>query len=212
MFIAIFPSGPLETNAILVGCPLTKRAACIDPAMGSKPLLQKKAQEEGFSIEKILLTHSHWDHFFDAAALKKETKALLFAHAKDRKNLEEPGSDRLPLMMGSLERVSVDREIKEGDLVEVGQIVFSVIHLPGHSPGGVGYYSKKEKVLFSGDTLFKGSFGRLSLPTAEPEKMWESLKKLSKLPPDTRVIPGHGEETTIGEEDWMENAREFFQY
>jgi glyoxylase-like metal-dependent hydrolase (beta-lactamase superfamily II) len=92
----------------------------------------------------------------------------------------------------------------------LGDIVIDVIHLPGHSPGGVGFYLKKQDTLISGDTLFKGSIGRLDLPTSEPEKMWNSLDKLAKLPPKTRVIPGHGDETTIGEESWLANAKHYF--
>lgn len=202
MFLFKFPFGPLETNAILIGCPQTKKGAAIDPSLGSSSALLEKAKGLGLTLEKILLTHSHWDHFADAKKLKDKTGALLYVHPLDAPNVEKPGSDGLPLFF-PIEPVSVDHLLKEGEVIEVGNLKAEVIHSPGHSPGGVCFYLREEKVLISGDTLFQGSMGNLRLPTSEAEKMWISLKKLAQLPPDTRVIPGHGAETTIGKEKWL---------
>jgi glyoxylase-like metal-dependent hydrolase (beta-lactamase superfamily II) len=82
--------------------------------------------------------------------------------------------------------------------MRVGEVEFQVIHTPGHTPGCVCFWFPKEDLLVSGDTLFQGSIGRLDLPTARPKLMWGSLQKLAQLPANTRVIPGHGQETTIG--------------
>ena len=87
-----------------------------------------------------------------------------------------------------------------------------VLHTPGHTPGGVCYYCKEESVLFSGDTLFKGSCGNVSFPLSDRNKIIESLKKLSLLPDDTKVIPGHGETTSIGQETWLKNPEGFFSW
>ncbi|MFN4173726.1 MAG: MBL fold metallo-hydrolase, partial [Parachlamydiaceae bacterium] len=85
-----------------------------------------------------------------------------------------------------------------------------VIDLPGHTPGGVGFYDPKRGLLFSGDTLFQNTIGNLSFPTARPELMWKSLKKLAKLPPETIVMPGHGPSTTIAKERWLDKAEDYF--
>lgn len=209
MFIYQFTFGPLETNAIFIGCNKTKKAAVIDPALGSCTALLTKAKELGLTIEKILLTHSHWDHFADAYTLKEKTKALLYIHFLDAKNLEHPGSDRIPLFF-PIHPVVPDHFLKEGEDILVGELRLQVLHTPGHSPGSVCFYLKEQKVLISGDTLFQGSIGNLQLPTAKADHMWDSLEKLAKLPAETRVIPGHGGETTIGDENWLTRAKEIF--
>ena len=209
MILYKFPFGPLETNAILLGCAKTKKAIVIDPAFQSTIPLLHYASESGLTIEKILLTHSHWDHFADAFALKQKISVPLFVHSLDAQNLERPGSDKIPLFF-PIHPVTPDAFVKDGDIISVGEISFRVIHTPGHSPGSVCYYSEENQLLISGDSLFQGSIGNLSLPTAEPKLMWISLRKLEKLPKQTRVIPGHGEDTTIGEESWLPRAEEIF--
>jgi glyoxylase-like metal-dependent hydrolase (beta-lactamase superfamily II) len=123
----------------------------------------------------------------------------VWVHKFDQKNLEEPGSDGLPIM-GVIEAVKADGILEDGQKVVIGELEFEVIFTPGHSPGGVSFYFEKEKVLFSGDTLFKGTHGNISFPTSNQEDMRDSLLRLMKLPNDVRVYPGHMEDTTIGEE------------
>ncbi len=209
MMIYKFPCGPLETNAILFGCLETKRGAVVDPSLGSAEAILKQAAEAGLAIEKILLTHSHWDHFADAHDLKSKTSALLYVHPSDAKNVEHPGSDGVPLFF-PIHGVKPDRLLKDKDLLQVGNLKIEVIHSPGHSPGSVCFYLNEKNLLLSGDTLFQGSLGNLHLATAEPHHMWESLRKLAALPKTTRVIPGHGPDTSIGEESWMDRAQEIF--
>ena len=201
MILLKFPFGPLKTNAILFGCATTKRAAIIDPAPGSAETLLKEIERHKLTLDKILLTHSHWDHIADVLPLKKKTGAPVYIHPLDLKNLEHPGTDGIPLFFPIL-GTSPDHFLQDGDLLKVGELEIKVIHTPGHSPGGVCFYLAAQKILFSGDTLFCGSIGNLQLPTASSSKMWESLRKLASLPPDTRVVPGHGGDTTIGQESW----------
>jgi len=99
--------------------------------------------------------------------------------------------------------------LKEGEIVQVGPLRLEVIHTPGHSPGSVCFYIAAQGILIAGDTLFRGSIGRLDLPTGCAHDMWPSLKKLAKLPPKTRVISGHGPDTEIGKETWLAEAEEF---
>jgi hydroxyacylglutathione hydrolase len=209
MILSKFSFGPLQTNAIFIGCSETKKAIVIDPSYGSaNALLQKEVQTQ-CKIEKILLTHSHWDHFADAAKLKEITKADLYVHPLDQKNLLNPGCDRIPFWV-PVERVSIDGLFQDGDIICVGKLKLQVIHTPGHSPGSVCFYIEDQKTIISGDTLFQGSFGNLNLPTAEPDKMWDSLSKLAKLPAEVRVVPGHGPDTTIGRENWLSQAKDMF--
>ncbi|MES2273349.1 MAG: MBL fold metallo-hydrolase [Chlamydiota bacterium] len=242
MFFFKFPSGPLNTNAILLGCIQTKKSVVIDPSPGSAESLLHKSAEQGWQIEKILLTHSHWDHFADAHLLKNKLGVPLYVHPLDAKNLEHPGSDGLPLFI-PIQPVTPDHFLQEGDILEVGQLRLEVIHTPGHSPGGVCFhlngqlsaipvqqarvkralypfaarnlppftgaenllpcrkeFFKEQILLFSGDTLFRGGIGNLHLPTGNASQMRKSLEKLARLPPKTHVVPGHGDDTTIGRE------------
>lgn len=207
--IEIFPSGPFATNAYILFCYQTKKAAVIDPAPESGENILKFLNKNELELDKVILTHTHWDHFGDLKKVIDEKPAPVYVHKADEQNLIEPGSDGLPLFI-SISKVKPSHYLNEGDDIQIGNLHFQVFHTPGHSPGGICLYSKENHILFSGDTLFKGSIGNLSFPTAEPEKMWESLDKLAKLPKETRVYPGHGDSTTIGDEAWLKNARHIF--
>lgn len=209
MIIQTFPSGPFETNAYIAACPTSRQAVIIDPAAGSFSSIANYISKHSLKPIAIWLTHSHWDHIVDTAAVKAKYGVPVFIHALDTGNLENPGSDRLPCWV-VIEGVVPDGNFAEGDHLKVGDLDFQVIHTPGHTPGGVCFYCPSEKVLISGDTLFKGSIGNLSFPTARPDLMWPSLDKLARLPPDTRVFPGHGPATTIQAESWLPRAREIF--
>ncbi len=202
MFVRKFPSGPLETNAILFACEETRKAAVIDPSPDSTQAILQAAEQDGLTIELILLTHSHWDHIADVYLLKEKTGASVWVHALDAGNLRSPGQDGLPLVF-PIQGVTPDGFLEEGKVVHVGKLQVEVIHTPGHSLGSVCFYIRAQKVLFSGDTLFRGTMGALHLPTGDPEKMWGSLRKLAALPPDTRVIPGHGKDTVLAKEIWL---------
>lgn len=209
MIIQAFPSGPFETNAYVVVCERTKQAAIIDPAPESADQICVYLDKHHFIPEKILLTHTHWDHIADVAICKQQYHIPVYVHEEDRSNLEMPGSDGLPCWI-SIPAVKADHFFVEGELVTVGELRFIVIHTPGHTPGGICLYSMDDGVLFSGDTLFRGTIGNLSFPTCQPDLMWGSLAKLTKLPPATKVYPGHGESTTIGAENWLPRAKELF--
>lgn len=199
------PFGPLETNTLLFACAKTKRAAVVDPARGVTRALLNKVQELSLAIEKIFLTHSHWDHIADAHFLIEETHVPIYVHPEDAKNLQEPGSDGLPLLF-PIQGVAGAHDLHHGDRCTVGELSFEVIHTPGHSPGSVCFFFQKEKVLLSGDTLFKGSIGNIRLATSDASRMRDSLRLLKQLPLDTRVVPGHGPDTTLKQEEWLYRA------
>ena len=116
-----FPFGPLETNAILLGCSKTKKAAVIDPSYGSMGAVLDQVQGYDLKLEKILFTHSHWDHFADAYSLKNKTDAPIYVHPLDAGNVESPGTDGIPLYI-PIQPIKPDHFLNEGDVVEVGEI------------------------------------------------------------------------------------------
>ncbi len=209
MILEVFPSGPFETNGILIACPQTQEAALFDAPPGLNLILPQVLKDKHLKLINIYLTHSHWDHIGSIKSLKSQYNCKVFVHKLDARNLENPGEDGLPLFF-SIEGVIPDGFLEDGKWYTVGNLKFQAIHTPGHSPGGMSFYFPEQRVLLSGDTLFRGTIGNISFPTAEPEKMWESLKKLSALPPETQVFPGHGESTTLKEENWLTKAREIF--
>ena len=209
MKIQVFESGVFATNTMALVCEETSQAAIIDPAKDCSSVVIDYLSENNFQPIMILLTHSHWDHMGDVASLKKHFNVPVAVHSKDGANLEKPGSDGIPLMF-SIESVKAEKLLADGDIIKVGNLELKVIHTPGHSPGSVCFWCEKEKVLISGDTLFKGSIGNISFPTSNPNDMWKSLKKLKELPPETKVCPGHMGTTTLGEEPWLDNAERMF--
>lgn len=199
MIIECVTAGPLQTNTYLVGCDQERVACIIDPALKCSERLGRLIDRHQLTIQGIYLTHSHFDHFADAAYLKREFGFPIHVHEADSSNVQKPGSDGIPNLW-NISGVAWDHFLSEGQVIKLGTLEFSVIHTPGHSPGGVCFYFEKQGVLFSDDVLFKGTYGNVSLPTSDPELMRYSLQKLMLLPDETKVYPGHGEPTTIGSE------------
>ena len=207
MLIKIFVLGPIDNNTFLVGCEKTKKAFVIDPSFDAFYEIKKFLDDSSYSLDKICLTHSHWDHIADVKLLKDAFSAPVYIHELDAKTLKEPLN--LFSLKEKIQGVDADVLLKDKDKITVGDIEIETIHTPGHTPGCVCFLIKKEKTLFSGDTLFQGSFGRVDFEYSNPKDMIISLKKLSKLDKDIKVYPGHGSITTIGDESWMENAENF---
>ncbi|MGM0440612.1 MAG: MBL fold metallo-hydrolase [Chlamydiota bacterium] len=209
MIIKIFPSGPLQTNTMVVGCPETRRCAIVDPSHGSYEAVVEYIADQALEPQIILITHSHWDHVGDAAKLHRKYSIPVAVHGEDAAVLRNPDSSGLRSRK-RVEPVKPEKLLADGDVIEVGNLSFKVIHTPGHTPGGVCYYIEDEGVLLSGDTIFKGTIGKLSFSTGQPDRMWPSLKKLAALPGDTRVYPGHHENFLLEEDYWLEDAEEHF--
>ena len=204
------PSGPFLTNAYLIACLKTGACAIIDPSPGSKDLLIHEIETKGLTPLCIILTHSHWDHIADVHALSCHFPSCkVLVQEEDAPNLMSPGADLLPLPL-PIEAHRPDLLLHEGDIIHVGELLLEVLHTPGHSPGSICLYVKKEGLLFSGDTLFKRSIGNLSFPTSDKKRMWPSLEKLCLLPKETQVFPGHGESTTLANESWLSRAEKIF--
>lgn len=208
MIIQTFVCGPLENNTYAIVCEKIKRVVVIDPAFGAKKKIEKFLEKNEYVLEKILLTHGHWDHITDVVLLKEEFSCPVFLHQGDWDLLENPQKSSFFSAI-TVPHFKPDFFLQDNDKIKLGDITISVIHTPGHTPGCVCLYIEKEKILFSGDTLFKGSFGRVDFPYSSAENMIKSLKRLSNLPKDVKVYPGHGSETTIGRENWIMNPEKF---
>jgi hydroxyacylglutathione hydrolase len=211
MILEVHTSGPCDTNAYVVGCSATRSAFLIDAPPESAEWVQKTLAAKKLKLEKIFLTHSHWDHIGDVALLRDWSKAEVFVHAQDAENLKNPGADGLPLFF-PIQGVVANSFLEEGNLFTVGELSFEIFWTPGHSPGSICLYLEKEKILFSGDTVFAGAMGRVDFPTSSPSDMKSSLQRLSRLPHDIKVYAGHGPMTYIGKELWMaQPEKRFFE-
>ena len=208
MIIHTLPSGPFETNCYIADCNNGK-AILIDPAPDSFSKIKDTLKKHQLTPIALLLTHSHWDHIADASKVKKEFSIPVYIHPRDSENLNHPGSDGLPCWI-LIQGVAPDHLFAADETLFFNSLECRVIETPGHTPGGVCFYFPSENVLFSGDTLFQGTIGNLSFATARPSEMWPSLKKLSLLPPNTIVYPGHGPATTIARESWLADAENKF--
>lgn len=187
--------GPIETNCYLLIDDTTGKAAVIDPAAPGPELWHMLEEPGVFSVEYIILTHRHYDHILGTAALRKKTGAKVLVGEKDAKALTDPLVSLAAAHGYSQEPVAPARLLREGDHVLIGALDVMVLHTPGHTAGGISLVV--EDVIFSGDTLFALSMGRTDLPSGSEEDIFRSLRKLSQLPGDYRVLPGHGSETQL---------------
>lgn len=207
MFLQSFPSGPFDTNAYIIGCQSSKQAAIIDPAADSLSAITPYLVNHCLIPVAILLTHSHWDHIADLAAAVSRYKIPVYVHQLDAANVRQPGCDKIPCWL-TIPPVNPDAFLTEGDHIEIGLLRWQILHTPGHSPGSICLYCPEQNALISGDTLFKGTYGNISLPTADPALMKTSLARLATLPPTTAVYPGHGPDTTIATElPWLKEFK-----
>ncbi len=195
---------PPYDNGMYVIAGAKNEAILIDPSMGEKVALDA-AREQGLRIVEILNTHGHPDHIAGNAAVKEATRARLAIHALDEYRLD---ASRRPPSQLPVPPATADDLFDEGPLRYVTDIELMAMHTPGHTEGSTCFYLASEKALFSGDVLFKGNVGRVDLPGSDPRAMERSLERVAALPPDTRVYPGHGAQTTIGDElPWLRGYR-----
>jgi glyoxylase-like metal-dependent hydrolase (beta-lactamase superfamily II) len=192
--------GPWQTNAYLVWDGGSPDALVLDPGMGAAPALMERVAVNGLRLKVIGNSHGHVDHIFDNAALKHESGAPLAIHPDDAYRLD--GSNTYGF---SVEPSVAEQELRDGEQLRIGDLVFDVLHTPGHTEGSVCLYEERHALLLSGDVLFAGSYGRTDLPGGSDAAMVASLSRLlEQIPPSVRVLPGHGTETTIEREaHWM---------
>jgi glyoxylase-like metal-dependent hydrolase (beta-lactamase superfamily II) len=189
--------GPFGANCYIVADEAAGQGMVIDPGDEADRIL-KRVEQLGIDIKYIVLTHGHIDHVGALGSIKKAINAAVAIHAEDMPVLNDRA---LSTMLGIAWRPlpQIDRLLAEGDTITVGGLSFSVIHTPGHTPGGICLLG--EGVLFTGDTLFNMSVGRSDFPGGSHQQLISSIKdKLLALDDDTEVYPGHGPASTIGAE------------
>lgn len=201
MLIESFPVGPLQCNCSIIACKDTNEAAVIDPGGNPEEILAI-AKKHGLKIKYLLHTHAHFDHVLGSRAVKEATGAKICLHEGDKwlyDNLLQQGK-LFGLHTGT--PLPVDLFLNDEEEIKIGNIKTSVIHTPGHTPGSLCFcLAGSESLLFSGDTLFHRSIGRTDLWGGSYKQIIQSIEnRLFPLEDSTRVIPGHGEETTIWSE------------
>jgi len=200
MILRMLEVGPFASNCYIVGSEATKDGMIIDPGADAESILEH-VRQAGLDIKLIVVTHSHMDHTGALGAVKEATGAPFAMHEAEENGGMMQGMARMLGMVMTRSFKSPpkpDRLLKDGDIIEVGDLSFTVIHTPGHSPGGISLYG--HGVVFSGDTLFNFGIGRFDLPGCSYANLMDSLRKLLTLPDDTTVLPGHGPQTTIATE------------
>jgi len=197
MIVKVVPVGMIDENAVILADEETKEAVIIDP--GAEPDKLDKALE-GLKLKAVINTHGHIDHVGQVGYIKQKYDVPFYLNSKDvylTNNELFPGFAKA---IGATPCPKPDFDLKEGDVIKVGNLELNIIETPGHTPGSVCIYEPNHKVLVAGDTLFRGSVGRTDLPGGDEKTLLKSLQKLMSLPEDTRVICGHYQDTTIGYE------------
>ena len=198
--------GPVATNVHVLADARSREAIAIDTATPSLAWIADELAARDWTLKLIVSTHGHWDHIGDNAAVAAHTGADIAVHPLDRERLTDPQPLWAPFeIVPSIPAV----ELAEGGVIRFGEIQLSVLHTPGHTEGSVCLLDRDRGLLFSGDTLFAGAWGRVDLPGGDPAAMAASLARLSELEDTVEVLPGHGAFTTIGRERaWLELVRD----
>jgi glyoxylase-like metal-dependent hydrolase (beta-lactamase superfamily II) len=213
VFIAGFPAGPWGTNCYVVATGPGSECVVVDPGKDAADGVAEVVREHHLKPVAVLVSHGHIDHMWCVAPVAGSYDATAYIHPDDRHLLSDPmaGMSRETagmLLGGSYEFAEPDdvAEIGDGASLELAGLSFAVDHTPGHTPGSITFrtpYDDGEvsEVMFSGDLLFAGSIGRTDLPGGDHEQMLRSLAdKVLPLRDDVVVLPGHGEQTSIGRE------------
>jgi len=190
--------GPIMANCYILGCEETKEGAVIDPGDETHRILSALADAK-LKVKYILNTHGHFDHVGGNKKMKEATGAEILIHSMDAPMLKQLSASAAAWGLSSEDSPPPDRMLDEGDTVSFGNITLKVIHTPGHTPGGISFFTDKK--VFVGDTLFMGSIGRTDFPGGDFETLISSIRnKLFVLGDDVKVFTGHGPETSIGRE------------
>jgi hydroxyacylglutathione hydrolase len=198
--------GPIATNVHVLADPRSREAIAIDTATPSLAWIAEELVARGWTLKLIVSTHGHWDHIGDNAAVAAHTGAEIAVHPLDRERLTDPQPLFAPFEIPpSVPAV----DLVEGGVIRFGTIRLRALHTPGHTEGSVCLLADDEGLLYSGDTLFAGGWGRVDLPGGDPDLMVDSIARLAGLEDRIGVLPGHGPATTIGRERaWMELVRD----
>jgi glyoxylase-like metal-dependent hydrolase (beta-lactamase superfamily II) len=200
MIIETFPVGPLACNCTILGDEEAREAIVIDPG-DEVARIHERLTGLGLKLKQIIVTHAHIDHVGGALKLKKLTGAPIFLNEHDLSLLQLMDAQAAWIGIPPPEVAPPDGGLDDGQIVGLTHYPAKVLHTPGHTQGSVCLHFAPLKLLVAGDTLFAGSIGRTDLPGGNFDQIMESLRnRLMMLPDETKVLPGHGSATTIGDE------------
>lgn len=200
MILETFPVGPLQCNCTLLGDEEAREAIVIDPG-DEVSRIHRRIEELGLKLKQILITHAHIDHVGGALKLKRLTGAPILLNENDLPLLKMMEMQAGWLGIRTPETAPPDASLNDGLEVGLERFPAEVLHTPGHTQGSVCLYFAPLKMVVAGDTLFAGSIGRTDLPGGDGRQIIDSIEtRLLALPDETKVLPGHGAATTIGEE------------
>jgi glyoxylase-like metal-dependent hydrolase (beta-lactamase superfamily II) len=192
--------GPLAVSCYIVEHVSTRKAVVIDPGGDGEAILGE-IERLGLEVDKILLTHGHFDHVGAVGLLRKKSGAKIYIHPDDVERMKTARRQGLMFGLWIPDTPSPDVLVGEGDRVPFADREFRVSHTPGHTPGCVSYIMEREKMAFVGDLIFAGSIGRTDLPGGDYDALIRAVReKIFVLPDDTVLFPGHGPSTTVGGE------------
>jgi len=202
MNIITLEAGPLATRCYIVHADNSNKSIIIDAPLDSTDKFMYHIKKNNLDVKMILLTHSHWDHSADAPKLREITDAAIFVNKLDEYRLLEPNENSIVPLDFELTPFKPDFYLQDDmDIVYGDANSFEVVCTPGHTEGSVCFVERIEKVIFTGDTLFKNSIGRYDFPGGNYDDLMNSIKKkLLRYSDEFVIYPGHGMRTTIGEE------------
>jgi glyoxylase-like metal-dependent hydrolase (beta-lactamase superfamily II) len=200
-FIETFPVGPLQCNCSIIACPETKEAAVIDPG-GDVEKILALLKENDFKVKYLLHTHAHFDHILGSRKMKEATGAKICLHKKDDMLYQNLDKQCALFGLSSDAVIPADHFLNDEEEIKIGKLKTKVLHTPGHTPGSLCFtLADKDSVVFAGDTLFQHSIGRTDLWGGSFDDILHSIRsRLFALDDSTRVVAGHGDDTTIWEE------------
>ncbi|QNI35637.1 MBL fold metallo-hydrolase [Edaphobacter albus] len=200
MIHEILPVGLLQCNCSILGDEISREAIVIDPG-DDIPSIQAILQRHGLTVKSIVITHAHIDHIAGAQRLKQLTGSPIYYNENDLPLVKMMDIQASWLQMPTPEVAPPDGSLQDGQTISISGISGTVLHTPGHTQGSICLYLPEHSLLIAGDTLFAGSIGRTDLPGGDTGQLLRSIhSSLLPLPDQIKVVPGHGPNTTIGEE------------
>ena len=198
MIVRVVIVGPLQENTYIVACEETNECVIIDPGAESNKIIDE-IESQRFILKYIVNTHGHFDHTSAIMAVKNSTGALYGIHPEDEYLLNSTDNPGRAIIADFQDPPDPDFYLHDGHVLNIGSVTLTILSTGGHTPGSVCFYTSG--FVFTGDTLFKGSIGRYDFPGGDGHLLIQNIKnKLLTLPEDTYVLPGHGPQSTIGEE------------
>lgn len=200
MIHEIIPVGMLQCNCSVFGDETSREAIVVDPGDQIEDI-QSIVAKHALTVKAIVITHAHIDHIGGAAKLKAATGAPVYMNENDALLYDHLDVQASWLGIDTPSRTKIDAGARDGDRLKLGSADFDVLHTPGHTQGSISLWIPAEGKLVAGDTLFRDSIGRTDLPGGDGRQILRSIhEKLLALPDAAVVIPGHGDNTTIGRE------------